>query len=219
VPFVVKRTRQAKDAVDADRSAAAAQAGRTLVGNAYASGLGVVALRPARGACAKGFAGCESLILMGTVEGLEELYRERYARFCRLIAAVTGDAELAHDAVQSGFARALSSASSWRGEGSLEGWVWRIVLNCARDARATPSVDLAVVVDLPAVVAERDPVLAEALCGLSARRRLVVFLHYYADLRYSDIAEVLGISEGAVGATLAQAREALRTLLAEEVER
>ena len=150
---------------------------------------------------------------MGTSEQLERVYRERYGRFCRLAGTIIGDPELAHDAVQSGFARALSNASTWRGDGSLEGWVWRIVLNCARDARAAPSLDLAAVADVPAAVAESDPVLAEALRRLSPRRRLVVFLHYYADLRYSDIAEILGLSEGAVAATLAQARDALKTLL------
>jgi RNA polymerase sigma factor (sigma-70 family) len=154
-----------------------------------------------------------------TAERLEQLYRDRYVRFCRLTSAVVGDADLAHDAVQSGFARALAGAASWRGDGSLEGWVWSIVLNCARDARAAPTIDLAAIADVPAVVAERDPVLAEALRSLAPRRRLVVFLHYYADLRYSDIAEVLGLTEGAVAATLAQAREALRSVLIEEVER
>ena len=156
---------------------------------------------------------------MGTFEQLEELYRERYERFCRLVTAVVGDADLAHDAVQSGFASALSHASSWRGDGSLEAWVWRIVLNCAHDARSAPRGDLAEIADLPTSVAESDPALAEALRRLPARRRLVVFLHYYADLRYSDIAAVLDLSEGAVAATLAQARDALRMLLVEEVER
>jgi RNA polymerase sigma-70 factor, ECF subfamily len=174
---------------------------------------------PSNAGRAKEFVGWESLVDVGTPEQLERLYRERYGRFCRLAGTIIGDPELAHDAVQSGFARALSHASTWRGDGSLEGWVWRIVLNCARDARSAPSLDLAAVADVPAAVADSDPVLVEALRCLSARRRLIVFLHYYADLRYSDIAEMLGLSEGAVAATLAQARDALKTLLVEEVER
>jgi DNA-directed RNA polymerase specialized sigma24 family protein len=37
----------------------------------------------------------------------------------------------------------------------------------------------------------------------------MVFLRYYADLSYSEIAEACGVSEGTVAAALAQARQAL----------
>ena len=60
---------------------------------------------------------------------------------------------------------------------------------------------------------ERDPELAAAIRSLAPRRRLVVFLHYYADLSYASIAELSGMREGTVAATLAQARAALRTSL------
>ena len=49
-----------------------------------------------------------------------------------------------------------------------------------------------------------------ALRRLPARRRQVVFLRYFADLSYAAIAELAGISEGTVAATLAQAHDALR---------
>jgi DNA-directed RNA polymerase specialized sigma24 family protein len=41
----------------------------------------------------------------------------------------------------------------------------------------------------------------------------VVFLRYFADLSYTEIAFVCGISEGTVAATLAQAHTALREQL------
>jgi DNA-directed RNA polymerase specialized sigma24 family protein len=47
-------------------------------------------------------------------------------------AAVLGDYEAAHDAVQDGFARALARRETYRG-GSLEAWIWRIVHRCALD--------------------------------------------------------------------------------------
>jgi RNA polymerase sigma-70 factor (ECF subfamily) len=52
---------------------------------------------------------------------------------------------------------------------------------------------------------------------LSERQREVLFLHYYADLDYSTIADALGISPGTVGATLSTARSVLRRALASEV--
>ena len=60
------------------------------------------------------------------------------------------------------------------------------------------------------------PRLATAIRALPPRRRLIVFLHYFADLPYRDIAEVLAISEGTVAASLAQARAALLESLVEE---
>jgi len=43
----------------------------------------------------------------------------------------------------------------------------------------------------------------------------VLFLAYYAELDYATIAETLGISTGTVGATLNQARTALRRQIEE----
>src|SRR5205809_3171725 len=64
-------------------------------------------------------------------KALEELYRTRYARFLNTLAAVTGDWESAHDAVQETFARAYAQRRSWREASSLETWVWRIALHTA----------------------------------------------------------------------------------------
>src|SRR5437870_1825029 len=66
-----------------------------------------------------------------SIAALEELYRRSYRRFLRLAIAVAGSREAADDAVQEGFARALRRRHDFRGEGSLEGWVWRTVLNAA----------------------------------------------------------------------------------------
>jgi DNA-directed RNA polymerase specialized sigma24 family protein len=66
------------------------------------------------------------------VAQLEALYRERYARFARVAGGIVGDGETGRDAVQHAFAIAIRERHSFRGEGSLEGWLWRIVLNEAR---------------------------------------------------------------------------------------
>jgi RNA polymerase sigma factor (sigma-70 family) len=56
--------------------------------------------------------------------------------------------------------------------------------------------------------------------ALPPRRRLVVFLRYFADLSYAEIAVIAGVSEGTVAATLAQAHGELLGLLdGEEVGR
>src|ERR687887_2619072 len=65
-------------------------------------------------------------------EAIESLYRERYGRFRDGVATITGDQESARDVVQETFARALRKRRTYRGEGSLEAWVWRIALRTAR---------------------------------------------------------------------------------------
>jgi RNA polymerase sigma-70 factor (ECF subfamily) len=151
--------------------------------------------------------------------GLERVYRQRYDAVCRLATAVTGDVERAHEAVQEGFARAWRARGGFRDDGSLEGWVRRIVLRCALD-RGRESLDEPITDDVPLALPfpDRNPALAAAVARLAPRRRLVVFLRYYADLETTRIAEVLGIARGTVSATLVQAHAELRAALAETEE-
>jgi RNA polymerase sigma-70 factor, ECF subfamily len=154
---------------------------------------------------------------MGTAEAIERVYRERYAVFVGAVAGIAGTRERAADAVQEGFARALHHADRFRG-GSLEAWIWRIVVNCARDAARRPAPaplleDVAIRPDPP------SPELAAAVLALPERRRAVVLLRYVAGLSNGEIAQALGIREGTVAATLSQAREALAKVLQREVGR
>jgi RNA polymerase sigma factor (sigma-70 family) len=143
---------------------------------------------------------------------IEALYRRDFARFARFARAVTGDRETALEAVQEGFADALRKADRWRGHGSLEAWVWSCVLNRARKARPRVEPDM-----LPqsSGTAEPDADLRVRLAALPERQRLVVFLRYFADLGYAEIAEALGVETGTVSATLHAAHAALRTQLEE----
>jgi RNA polymerase sigma-70 factor (ECF subfamily) len=151
-----------------------------------------------------------------TIAGIERLYRERYMRFRNGVAPVAGSYEAAHDAVQEGFARALRASRQYSGRGSLEGWVWRIVLRTAYEQQR-PGEDVSLdQVDPEFVEPERDFALTAAVQALPPRRRLVVFLRYFADLPYQTIAEVLEIDAGTVAATLAQARGALAEILERE---
>jgi RNA polymerase sigma-70 factor (ECF subfamily) len=145
---------------------------------------------------------------------LERLYRERYIGFRNALATVTGSYETARDAVQEAFSRALQQRHQFRGEGSLAAWVWRIALRAALEQREhSPAAPSNGALDPALTEPERDPELAEALRTLPPRRRLVVFLHYFADLSYCEIAELTGVTEGTVAATLAQARARLREAL------
>jgi len=147
---------------------------------------------------------------------IEHLYRERYVGFRNALATVTGSYDTARDAVQEGFARALAPRRQFRGDAPIGAWVWRIALRAALETRGQAELPLDETVDPQLVEPERNPALATALATLSPRRRLVVFLHYYADFSYADIAAACDVSEGTVAATLAQARAALAAALQTE---
>jgi RNA polymerase sigma-70 factor (ECF subfamily) len=150
---------------------------------------------------------------------IERLYRARYAAFIRVAFGVTGNADLAAEAVQQAFADAIRSRSQFRGDGPLEAWVWRAVLNAARKAaQGRPRLaSLDELVDLAAVGLPPDEVvdLAPHLAALPDRQRLAIFLRYYADLDYRAIAAVLGVKVGTVSATIAAAHNSLRTMVEE----
>lgn len=149
---------------------------------------------------------------------IADLYERRYVAFRNALASVTGH-EAAADVVQEAFAEALRHRRRFRGEGAPEAWIWKIALRIALEERARlrrepvspDSVPSDVAVDFPEPIG--DPAVADALRALPQRRRLIVFLHYYGDFSYEQIAEICDVSPGTVAATLAQARDAVRAVL------
>jgi RNA polymerase sigma factor (sigma-70 family) len=159
-----------------------------------------------------------------TIASLALLYQRRYHRFLRVAEAIVGDSELAHDVVQDAFARAIRGRFGFRGEGDLEAWVWRIVVNRARSAGREEPPPAAALDELASRAAvmngqAQDHELRALVAALPERQRLVLFLRYYAELDYQQIAEAMDVRPGTVGATLHQAHAALRRALGEGVSR
>jgi RNA polymerase sigma factor (sigma-70 family) len=148
------------------------------------------------------------------LDEIERVYRARLVEYRRVAAAVLGDADAARDAVQDAFASAVRNRRSFRGDGTLEAWLWRAVVNAALDQRRARR-------PAPASVPangnghEDGGDVRVALALLPERQRLTLFLRYYADLDYATIAAVLGVSEGTVAATLHASHRALRRRLEE----
>jgi RNA polymerase sigma factor (sigma-70 family) len=153
------------------------------------------------------------------VREIEMVYLSRFNEFCSVANAILHDRERAKDAVQDAFVSALSRRSQWRREGTLDAWLWRAVLNAARDRRrkhepilvsdTTTGSPLEASDSSDGAAAEAGA-LVDALARLTERQRLVLFLRYYGDLGYRQIGETLGIKPGTVAATIHQAQEHLR---------
>ena len=144
------------------------------------------------------------------------MYRARFEHFVRVAAAVCGDVEAGRDAVQAAFVSAVRDRKSFRGDGPLEAWIWRIVVNEARRLARTARTDSLETTSPEHMSNGRpeDPFGVRALvAALPPRQREVLFLRYYADLEYRAIADVLEIEPGTVAATLNTAHQALRQRL------
>lgn len=140
---------------------------------------------------------------------LEDLYRRRHGAFQVMLASVTGNVESACDVVQEAFARALQKQDGFRGDGSLEAWVWRIAFRVALGSQGSHELAVDEVPEVAFVDESNDPTLAAAMRALPPQRRMVIFLRYFADLSYAEIGDVLGIAEGTVAATLSKAHAQL----------
>jgi DNA-directed RNA polymerase specialized sigma24 family protein len=144
---------------------------------------------------------------------IESAYASAYRRYVRLTAAVSGRSEDAADLVQEAFARAVRSRESFRGDGPIEGWIARIVVNVARDeARRPPSP-----APVPAESRDGDEPsgIGPIVAALPERQRLVLFPRYYADLSYAAIAQAPDLNASTVGPTLTAALRTLRARMSE----
>ena len=152
-------------------------------------------------------------------------------RAYRLAGLVLGDGTEAEDAVQDALLRAWNSASSLRDAAGFEAWFDRILVNGCRDRLRRRKVlrfipidathDTVPVRDAFGAIGERDAILG-GLQALQPDDRVVVVLHYWADLRLEDIAARLECPTGTVKSRLHRAKAVLRAQLGasgDEVQR
>jgi RNA polymerase sigma-70 factor, ECF subfamily len=149
---------------------------------------------------------------------IEAVYRARLADFRRVATAIVGDLERGSDAVQEAFGNALRKRKSFRGDAPLEAWLWRLVVNEARDElRAVRRGPIPVLLSGNGSATDEDARLAAAVAALPERQRLAIFLRYYADLDYASSADALGVKSGTVAAALSAAHDNLRKTLEEAI--
>ena len=146
----------------------------------------------------------------------EAVYERLAPELIRFATGLVGRDD-APDVMATAFVKAMSSPS-WRAVREPRAYLYRAVLNEARTwtrrRSARPLHEAAAARRAePFEPATIDPAVAAAVASLSLRQRAVVVLAYWADLAPDDIADRLGISEGAVRRHLARARARLREVL------
>jgi len=148
-------------------------------------------------------------------------------RTCFRILGRVGDAE---DAAQESFVIAYRSLGTFRGDGSLAGWLARIAtrqslrrLGQRHDAEpldvpGTPAANLAAGPDPlgETIAAERQRAVRRAVAGLREPYREVVALRFFAELSLQEIAAATGRPLGTVKTHLHRGLGRLRDELAGE---
>ena len=129
----------------------------------------------------------------------------------------------AEDILQEGFARVFQFLPQFNNEGSLEGWIRKIIINCALQrikdkARTTPVVDIQIYKDIlmlrediESYVNSRE--LLKMVMALPPAYKAVFNLYVFEGYKHREIAEILGITEGTSKSNLADARAYLRKQL------
>ena len=167
---------------------------------------------------------------LAAFEPLVERYRQRAYR---LAYNVLRDPEEAWDVAQDAFIRAFQALPSFRGDSAFYTWLFRIVMNVARDrarqhaarGRAFGTervdekdwdrilVDQGTAPDANATQVEERERIGRALATLSEPHRAIIMLSDLEGLSYREIAEVLNIPMGTVMSRLHNARRRLRDAL------
>jgi RNA polymerase sigma-70 factor (ECF subfamily) len=153
-----------------------------------------------------------------TPEGLCAEYAGRVYRFAAIVAK--GDVE-AEDLAQEALLRAIRHLRSFQASrGSVENWLWRIVVNAARDAGRVAARRMALWERLTTVQLHAEGVESLALRRLTDRElllavrtlpkrdRAILALRYGADLDYPTVGKILGLRPHA--ATMATRRALIK---------
>lgn len=147
----------------------------------------------------------------------ETFYAGEYRKVFACAFAWAGDPEIAFDATQEAFSRALARWNRLRSNAWATGWVITTALNHCRRQRWLAARERTQRQDHPSVPPTEGlrVDLLRALGELPPRQRRAAILFYVGDYPVVAVAEAMGISEGAVKAHLARARERLRGSLGE----
>ncbi|MFN0055623.1 MAG: sigma-70 family RNA polymerase sigma factor [Planctomycetales bacterium] len=159
-------------------------------------------------------------------------------RLFNMLVNVLGSREDARDVAQETFISAFQKLHTFKGRSAFYSWLFRIAMNSAvsrqRKRRRVPvSIDAARAQSgleptdphadqypgFALETAERQEAVRAALAELPEEFRTVLVLKEMEDLKYEEIAEVVGCPVGTVRSRIHRARSELRTRLASLLER
>ncbi|MCF6139626.1 sigma-70 family RNA polymerase sigma factor [Pseudalkalibacillus berkeleyi] len=164
------------------------------------------------------------------MEEVVDCFAERLTRLAYTYVKDWGKAE---DIVQDVFITCYSKLETFRGEGSLKNWLYRITVNRCKDHLKSWShrnVWFANPVtffkqesnehtpELRLIVEDEYNELAESILSLPVKYRELIILYYQEELSLAEISELFKIKPSTLKSRLFQARKLLRTQLEKGAE-
>jgi len=157
----------------------------------------------------------------------EELCRRYAPSVCRFAAMIATSSPDADDLAQDALLRAVRAVGSYdSAKGSPEAWLWRIVVNSARDSarrreRARGLIERLMFaapresesVEATALANLRDADLHAQLRRLPHRDRMLIALRYGVGLETDEVAAAVGLSADSAGKAIRRALARLRARL------
>ncbi len=154
---------------------------------------------------------------MGDLDSFGKLCERYYAPLVAIAYGVLRDHQLAEDAAQEAFARALVSLGRLKEPGKFAPWLAQICRNAAADiARARkPQGNPEDFAQAPCRGTDEfaSQVVRQAIDRLPASLREVVVLRYHNNCSYEQISAVLGLSKMAINGRLTRAKRKLARYL------
>ena len=151
-------------------------------------------------------------------EGLTEAINAHYAPLVRRLAVVLRDEEAALDIAQETCLRAYRSWGDFDGR-DVRGWLYTIGLRLAINELSRRNRWSALLLlgrpqrPQPTWVSARDVQLDDALRGLRAEHRAVLWLNVVDGYNQAEIGAMLGVAPGTVASWVARAKTRLRKVL------
>ena len=154
------------------------------------------------------------------------LYRRHYDTIFRYCVHRLFDREAAKDVTSQVFLKAVENFSRFKGnQQQFRNWLYKIATNAVnshlrkaarRDALLKYACKQVDNPDSTDTSAEKLAVLKQAVLTLKPRYQTIITLRFFENLKLTEIAEVLGSSDGTIRSQLARALAKLRKKLATE---
>lgn len=145
-------------------------------------------------------------------------YRDNIFRMCFLMLK---DYQLAEDAMQETFYKALCAFKRFNEKSTVKTWLTRIAINVCKDklkkksSFETPDEDVGILLYKEESIDEKLCIV-DAIKQLPVELREVVVLYYYQELTHKEIAKTLKLTVPNVAYRLKTAKSRLRLYLSEE---
>lgn len=149
----------------------------------------------------------------------EDWYPEAHSRVLATLVLVTGNLDIASEATDEAFCRALAKWRTVSQMTSPVGWTIRVAINVARRRARRASIEARLLQrqPRPALVPAPAGEAWEAIKDLPERQRQVLVLRYVADLSEAEIARTLGVSRSSISTSLTAARRNAAPLLCDPI--